>query len=223
MALDVTERRKKKTKTTTTHKTGFLIFRIVAGRNIEIYFVLVGQFSNLHYPSNIWFSLVKFGIEKIIGVYSISNSNYEGHLESKKLLLIQSAHLFCCKPIIGFWCTWKLPHAVVRRNLSRGKCRDSSGHGRANWESPADCEVRGVILFLQADEILGSLAEEASSCVELFCCTTIYVLILPGRHKPCCVSDSIGTSSSILRNVRTWRRRTFSCFQKWSTLLVNAS
>ena len=30
-------------------------------------------------------------------------------------------------------------------------------------ENPADCEVRGVIRFLQADEILGYLAKEASS------------------------------------------------------------
>ena len=67
-------------------------------------------------------------------------------------------------------------------------------------ENPADCEVRGVIRFLQTDEILGYLAEEASSRVELFCFTTMYVRILSGRHKPCCVSNSIGTSSSILPN-----------------------
>ena len=35
-------------------------------------------------------------------------------------------------------------------------------------ENPADCEVRGVIRFLQTDEILGYLAEEPSSRVELF-------------------------------------------------------
>ena len=50
---------------------------------------------------------------------------------------------------------------------------------------PSDCELRGVIRFLQADEILGNLAEEASSRMELFCCTTMHVHILPGRHKPC--------------------------------------
>ena len=32
--------------------------------------------------------------------------------------------------------------------------------------NPADCEVRGVISFLQAVGILGYLAEEASSRVE---------------------------------------------------------
>ena len=70
-------------------------------------------------------------------------------------------------------------------------------------ENPADCEVRSVIRFLQADEILGYLVKEASSRVELFCCTTMHVRILPGRHKPCCVSNSIGVSSSILRTNRT--------------------
>ena len=35
-------------------------------------------------------------------------------------------------------------------------------------ENPSDCEVRGFICFLQADEILCYLAEEASSRVELF-------------------------------------------------------
>ena len=90
-------------------------------------------------------------------------------------------------------------------------------------ENPADCEVRGFIRFLQADDILGYLAEEASFRLELFCFTTVHVRILPGRHKPFCVGNYIGTSSSILLTVRTWHRRTFSCFQNWrSTLLVNA-
>ena len=53
-------------------------------------------------------------------------------------------------------------------------------------ENPVECEVQGVIRFLQADKILGYLAEEASSPVELFCCTTIHIRILPNRHKPCC-------------------------------------
>ena len=49
-------------------------------------------------------------------------------------------------------------------------------------ENPADYEVRDVIRFLQAIEILGYLAEKAS--VELLCCTTMHVRILPGRYKP---------------------------------------
>ena len=85
-------------------------------------------------------------------------------------------------------------------------------------ENLADCEVQGVIRFLHAVEILGYLAVEASSCVEFFCCTTKPVCILPGRHKPCCVSISIGTPSSILRVVRTWHRRIFPV-----SLLINAS
>ena len=81
-------------------------------------------------------------------------------------------------------------------------------------ENPADCEVRDVILFLQADEILDYLAKQASSRVELFCRTTLKVRILPGKHKPCSVRNCIGTSSSILRTVWIWHRRTFFCFQK---------
>ena len=45
---------------------------------------------------------------------------------------------FLLQPIIGFWCSvwcWKLPHAVVCPILSRGKCRDSCGHGYADWKS----------------------------------------------------------------------------------------
>ena len=59
-------------------------------------------------------------------------------------------------------------------------------------ENPAVCEVWGVIRFLQVDEILGYLAEQANSRVELFCCTTMHVCILPGRHKPCCVRILLG-------------------------------
>ena len=89
--------------------------------------------------------------------------------------------------------------------------------------NPVDCEVGGIIHFLQANGILGYLAEEANSCMELFCCMTMYVHILPGRDKPCCMSNFIGTSSSILHTVQTWHRHTFSCFQKRrSALLVNA-
>ena len=79
---------------------------------------------------------------------------------------------------------------------------------------PVDCEVWCAIRFLQADKILGYLTEEASSRVELFCCTTMDVLILSGRHKPCCVSNSIGISSSILRTFRTWHRWTSFLFPK---------
>ena len=48
-------------------------------------------------------------------------------------------------------------------------------------ENPVDFEERGVISFLQSDEILGNLAEEASSRVELFSRMTMHDRILPGR------------------------------------------
>ena len=83
--------------------------------------------------------------------------------------------------------------------------------------------MRGVIHFLQAYEILGFFAEEASSRVELFCCTTMDARILPGRYKSCCGRNSIETYWNILRTVQTWHRRTFSCLKKWSILVVNAS
>ena len=70
-------------------------------------------------------------------------------------------------------------------------------------ENPADCEARDVIRFLQTDEILGYLAEEANSYMELFCSTTLYVRVLAGRHQSWYVNNSIGTSSSIRRTVRT--------------------
>ena len=83
-----------------------------------------------------------------------------------------------------------------------------------SFENYADCEVRGVIHFLQADGFLGYLAGEASSCVELFCCTTLHVRILPDRSKPCCVRNTNWTSLSILHTVRTGLVGFFSCFQK---------
>ena len=63
---------------------------------------------------------------------------YKGHSESKERLHIQSAHLFCCSRSLfsGVQCdVEKVPHAVVHRTLSRGKCRYSCGHGCADWVS----------------------------------------------------------------------------------------
>ena len=65
-------------------------------------------------------------------------TKYEDRPESKECLRIQSAHLFCCSRLLisGVRCdAEKLPHAEVGRTLSRGKCRDSCGHGCADWES----------------------------------------------------------------------------------------
>ena len=141
---------------------------------------------------------------------------YKGHPESKEHLRIPSAHLFCCSRslVSGVQSdVEKLPPAVVRRALHVVSAEIAVAMA-VPIENPADCEVRGVFRFLQADEILRYLVEEESSSVELFCCTTMHVRILPGRYKPCCESNSTGTSSSIVNTVRTWPRRTFSLFQK---------
>ena len=63
---------------------------------------------------------------------------YEGHPESKERLRIQSAHLFLSSRslVSGVQCDAEtLSRAVLRRTLSHGKCRDSRGHGCADWES----------------------------------------------------------------------------------------
>ena len=125
-----------------------------------------------------------------------------------------SAHLFCwCRSLVsGVQCDVK--NCLIQ--LYVGFCHVVSAETMAvPIENPADCEVRCVIYFLQAEEILGYLVEDASSRVKLFCCTTMNVRILSGRQKPCFVSNSIAISSSILRIVRTWYLRTFSCYQKW--------
>ena len=61
----------------------------------------------------------------------------------------------------------QLPHAVVRRTSSRGKCRDTLVMA-VPIKNPADCEVRGVIRFLQADEILGYIVAEEASLYSLY-------------------------------------------------------
>ena len=139
---------------------------------------------------------------------------YEGHPGSKEHLRIQSVHLFCCSLslVSGVQCDFE--NCLMQ--LYVGSCHVVSAEIAVAMDMPtdnlADCEVRGVIRFLQANEILVRHAEEARSCVELFYCTTMHVRILPARHKSFCVS--------ILRIVLNWHRRTFFCFQKWSTMLV---
>ena len=106
---------------------------------------------------------------------------------------------------------WFLVFSVLKKLLMQlyvGPCHVVSAEIAVTMsvpiENPAYCEVRGVICFLQTDEIL-----EARSRMELFCYTTMHIRILPGRHEPCCVTNCIGTSSSILRTVWIWPRRTF--------------
>ena len=130
-------------------------------------------------------------------------------------LRTQSAHLFCCSRSLVSGVQCDVENCLMQ--LYVRPCHVVSAEIAVTMavpiENPADCEVRGVIRFHQADEILGYLAEEASSRVELFCCGTMHVRILPGRRKTFCVSNSFGTSSSILRTVWTWHRRAFPCFQ----------
>ena len=125
---------------------------------------------------------------------------------------------------------WFLVFSVILKSclmqLYVGSCQMvsavSCGHDCVDWEFRwLWGEVRGVICFLQANEILGYLPEEASSCIELFCCMTMHVRILPDNTR---LAASAISSVYLRASVRTWHRQTFSCFQKWrSTLLVNAS
>ena len=143
-------------------------------------------------------------------------NKYEGHPESKELCAYSQCTCFVAAD------HWFLVFSVMLKSFFMqsyvGACHMVSAETVVAMavpiENPAYREGRGVIRFQQDDEISGYIAEEASSRVELFCCTTMQVRILPGRDKPCCVSNSIGTSSSILHTVRTWHRRIFSCFQK---------
>ena len=59
-------------------------------------------------------------------------------------------------------------------------------------KNPTDYKVRGIIHFLQADEILVYLAEEASSRMELFCCMTMHIHILPSRHSLAVLAIPLG-------------------------------
>ena len=152
---------------------------------------------------------------------------YEGCPGSKERLRIKSAHLFYCSRSLVSGVQCDVENYLTQ--LYVGRCHVVNAEIAVVMavpiENPTDCEIQGVICFLQADEILGYLAEEARSRVELlFCCTTMYVRIFPGRHKSSCMSISIGAFSNILHTVRNWNGRTFSSFQKWrNSFLVNGS
>ena len=134
----------------------------------------------------------------VVGLFFASSAMYEGQPESKDRLPIQFANLFCSSRslVSGVYCG-DVENYLMQ--LYVGTCHVVNAEITVAMtvpiEKPADCEVRGVLRFLQTREILDYLAEEASSRVELFCCTTMHVHILPGRHKPCCVSHSIGSTS----------------------------
>ena len=101
---------------------------------------------------------------------------YEGHPESKERLRTRSVHLFCCSRLLvsGVQCdVEKLSHAVLRRPCHMVSVEIAVAM-TVSIENPPDCEVRDIIRFLQADEILGYLPEAVSSRVDLFCCTSAY-------------------------------------------------
>ena len=92
---------------------------------------------------------------------------YEGHPESKERLHIPSAHQFCCSQSLISDVQCDVENCLMQ--LYVGPClvvnAEIAVAMAVSIEIPAACEVRGVIRFLQADEILGYLAKEASSCV----------------------------------------------------------
>ena len=106
---------------------------------------------------------------------------YEGHPESKERLCIQSTHLFCCSQSLVSGVQCDVEKCLMQ--LYIGPCHVVSAEILLNMavtiDNPAGCEVRGITRFLQADEILHYLDEDASSRKELFCCTTMHVCILP--------------------------------------------
>ena len=89
---------------------------------------------------------------------------FEAHPESKDSLCIQSAHLFCCSRslVSGVQCD----DEICPLHLYVGPCHMVNAGIALAIENPADCEVRGVISFLQADEILSYLAEQTSTRME---------------------------------------------------------
>ena len=144
---------------------------------------------------------------------------YEGHPESKERLRIQSALLFCCirSLVSGVQCDVE----KFLMQLYVGPCHVVSAEITVvvvmPIENAADCEVRGVISFLQLDEISGYLAEEISSRVELFCCTSAYCPadtslaareIPLGHLRASSVQSGLGTVGL------------FPLSKKWSTLLT---
>ena len=82
---------------------------------------------------------------------------YESHPRSNERLRIESAHLFCYirSLVSGVQCDVE----KLLMQLYVGPCHvvsaDISVAVAVPIENPADYEVRGVIRFLQADEIFG--------------------------------------------------------------------
>ena len=138
-------------------------------------------------------------------------------IQKVKSVCAYSPRIYLLQLIIGFWCDVENCLIQLYVGPSHVVSAEIAVAMAVPIENPADYQVPVVVRFLQADEILCFLAEVARSRVELFfCCTRMQVRILPGKHKAYCVCNSIGISSSILRKIWTWHRRTFSCYQKWN-------
>ena len=119
-------------------------------------------------------------------------ATYEGHPESKERCAYSPRTCFVAAD------HWFLVFSVMLKSflmqLYVGSCHVVSAEIAVVMavpiENPADCELRGVIRFLQTDEIIRLSCRRGK-------------LSRGSRHKSCCVSSSTGTSSSILRTVRT--------------------
>ena len=109
----------------------------------------------------------------------------------KKVCAYSPRTCFCCSRSLFSGVQCDVENCLVQLHI--GPCHVISAEITAAMavqiENPADRDVRGVIRFLQADEILSYIAEEASSRVELFCCKTMHVRILPGRHTSLAVRE----------------------------------
>ena len=104
---------------------------------------------------------------------------YKGHPEIKERLRIQSAHMFCCNRSLVSGIERDAENCLMQ--LYVGPCHVASAEIAVVMavpiEKPADCEVRGVIRFLQADEILVILPKRqvlAWNCSVARKCTSAY-------------------------------------------------
>ena len=103
-----------------------------------------------------------------------SGLKYEDHPGSKEISAY-SLYLLCCSRSLVSGVHCDVENYLMQ--LYVGPCHVVSAEIAVAMAVPIE--------NLQADEILDYLAEEEICLVELFCCTTMHVRILPGRQKPC--------------------------------------
>ena len=136
---------------------------------------------------------------------------YEDYPESKERLCIQSAYLFCCSRslVSGVQCdAEKLPHAVVCKTLSHGKCRDSCGYysiqsGPGTWD---------FFLFSKMREHLAGKCfanyKDVKDAVVIWLNNQVASWNEEGIHKlvPRCVPKLVySVSVLLLKNILVWR------------------